>query len=123
MLRTYGTTCADPDAVRRAYDAPFPGPEWKAGVRRFPWCLPFAQPVEGNAADQARCYDALTRWSGGPIHLVWGGADPIFPLDWAEAWRTRLPGATLDVIDGASHFVAEERGEEVAERLLARMRS
>jgi len=122
MLRTYGTACADPDAVRRAYEAPFPGPEWKAGPRRFPWCLPFAQPVEGNAADQARCFAALSSWARGPVHLIWGGADPIFTLDWAEAWAARIPGATLDVIEGASHFVAEERGAEVAERLLARMR-
>ncbi|MBI3695936.1 MAG: alpha/beta fold hydrolase [Acidobacteria bacterium] len=46
-------------AVEAAYEAPFPDAASKAGPRRFPWCLPFAQPVEGNAEDQARCAQAL----------------------------------------------------------------
>lgn len=120
MVRTYGTPCANPDDVRRAYDAPFLGPEWKAGARRFPWCLPFAQPEEGNAAQQARCFAALRRWSRGPVNLVWGAADPIFEVSWAQRWASQIPDATLDLIEGASHFVAEECGAAVAERILAR---
>lgn len=112
---------ADADALRAAYEAPFPDVASKAGARRFPWLLPWAQPLEGNAADQQRCHEALLRWDRGPIHLVWPDVDPIFELDWGRRWAAMLPDATFDVVESASHFVAEEAGDAVADVLLARM--
>lgn len=100
-------------AVVAAYDAPFPGPEYKAGVRRFPWCIPFAEPEAGGAEWQARAFAALERWDR-PAHFVWGDADPIFPWTWGERWAARVPGATLDRIAGASHFLQEDAGADVA---------
>jgi len=50
-----------------------------------------------------------------PTKLIWGGADPFFPL--ARA-RTMLPefkaGATLDVIEGGKLFIHEEQPETFA---------
>ena len=112
----------DKAAVARAYDAPFAGPESKAGARRFPFCIPFAQPVEGLAAEQARAIEALDRFPA-PVHLAFGDADPVFSFDWAERWAKRISGATLDRVAGASHFVQEEAGEELAEILLRRERA
>ena len=48
--------------------------------------------------------------------------DPIFELDWGRRWAQMLPGATFDVIESASHFVAEEAGHDVAEAILRRAR-
>lgn len=122
MVATRGVNpCPDPEATTRAYEAPFPDARSKAGARRFPLCLPFAEPGLGNAADQARCFEVLSRWDHCPVHLVWGDADPIFPIEWAREWQSRIPGATLDVVPGASHFVAEEKGADVARRILARL--
>ena len=121
VLRSHGLPCADPGAVLRAYEAPFPDASFKAGPRRFPWCLPFARPEEGNAAEQQRCFDSLRAWTRGPVHFVWGDADPIFPVEQARRWAALVPGATFDTIPGASHFVPCERGEAVARRLLARI--
>jgi pimeloyl-ACP methyl ester carboxylesterase len=110
----------DQEAAARAYDAPFPNYDSKAGARRFPWLLPFAQPEEGNAADQARCYDALTRWDK-PAHLIFGDADGIFTVEWAREWASRIPGATVDAIPDAGHFVQHDAGEDVVDVLLRRI--
>jgi haloalkane dehalogenase len=111
----------DLDAVAAAYDAPFTGEASKAGARRFPWFLPFAQPEAGGAAWQARCFERLQRWTG-PVHFVWGDADPIFTLEWAERWSSLIPGATLDRIPGAGHFLQEDAADDCVDAVLARAR-
>lgn len=113
----------DPDAIGIPYDAPFPDPSFKAGIRRFPTCLPFAEPDLGAAAEQQRLFDALGRWSGCPVHLIFGDADPIFDARWGRAFAGHIPGATFETIAGPGHFVAEERGAEVAERMLVHLRA
>lgn len=71
---------------------------------------------------ESRCFAVPCRRERSPVHLIWGAADPIFEVAWARRWASQIPGATLDLVEGASHFVAEERGTEVAERILARLR-
>lgn len=110
----------DVDAVRAAYDAPFVGAESKAGARRFPWCLPFAQPDAGGAAWQQRCYEQLQRWDG-PVHLLFGDADVVFTWAWAERWAATVPGATLDRIAGAGHFVQEDAPDDCVEVIVRRV--
>ncbi len=110
----------DPASVQAAYDAPFTDAgRSKAGARRFPWCLPFAEPQAGNALDQTRCFEALRNWRK-PAHLIFGDADQIFTADWGRAWAAQIPGATFDLIPGAGHFVQEEAGEEIVAKFLDR---
>jgi haloalkane dehalogenase len=105
----------DKVAQEAAYNAPFPSIEFKAGARRFPYCIPLDDPADpdglnkiaGNAVDQQRCYDAL-KTIGKPIHLIFGDADPVFSFEWAEQWHSVLPGSTLDRVAGAGHFVQED---------------
>jgi pimeloyl-ACP methyl ester carboxylesterase len=52
-----------------------------------------------------------------PALLLWGDADPLSPLAVGEALRRRLPDARLEVVPGGSHSFAEERADEVAERI------
>ncbi len=108
----------DTDAIRAAYEAPFDGVESKAGPRRFPWCLPFAEPEAGGATWQRRCHQRLPAL-GIPVHFVWGDADPIFTWEWAEQWAATIPGATLDRIEGAGHFVQEDAAEDCVDTVLA----
>ena len=110
----------DLDAVRAAYDAPFTDYASKAGARRCPWLLPFGNPVEGNAADQQRCYDALTRWDK-PAHLIFGDEDGIFTYDWAQKWAAAIPRATHERIAGAGHFVQEDAPDDLAAAILRRL--
>lgn len=54
-----------------------------------------------------------------PTALIWGTADPFVPVRIAEELRAGIPGATLTRIEGAKHFVMEERPDEVNQALLA----
>ncbi len=101
----------DAEAVARAYDAPFPDVRSKAGARRFPFLIPFAEPELGDGGLQAETRARLPHWDI-PKHLVFGDADMIFTWDWAEEWAAELPGSTLDRIAGAGHFVQMEAPED-----------
>lgn len=107
----------DTAALARAYDAPFPDLASKAGARRFPFCIPFAEPAAGNASDQQRCFDALLRYPH-PLHFAFGDADEVFTWSWAERWHSLVPGSTLDRIAGAGHFVQEDAPADLARVIL-----
>jgi haloalkane dehalogenase len=106
-------------AMKAAYDAPYPDAASKAGARRFPWCIPVGEPEAGNAADQARCFEALKRWPR-RAHLIFGDRDEIFTPAWAREWAGQIPGATVETVPGP-HHVPEESGPEIARRMLGYM--
>lgn len=53
-----------------------------------------------------------------PVQLVWGAADPFFPVQRAREMCQGFADARLTVIDEASLFCQEERPAEVAAALL-----
>lgn len=120
VRRTAVRPVDDVAALERAYEAPYAGSiAAKAGARRFPWCIPYAEPEAGAAARQAEAFEALKSWSK-PVNVIFGDADPIFPPTWGKAWAEMIPGATFDTIERAGHFCQEDAGEEIATRLLER---
>ena len=108
-----GTAQGLPDAVRAAYDAPFPTPESKAGALAFPELVP-AEPEHPNTEPMNRVRDALRTWDK-PALVVWGAEDSVLPLRVAEMFVSLLPNASGPVaIEGASHFLQEDKPDEVA---------
>lgn len=102
----------DKEQIIAAFDAPFTGQASKAGARRFPLCIPFGEPGLGDAAEQEEAREAL-RSVGIPVHVAFGDADPIFTWDWAERWAAEIPGASLDRIEQAGHFLQIDAGADV----------
>jgi pimeloyl-ACP methyl ester carboxylesterase len=49
--------------------------------------------------------------------LVWGGSDRVVPPVYAKAWKERIPGAQVAVLDGAGHMLTVEKPDEVAAAL------
>lgn len=49
-----------------------------------------------------------------PTAIVWGADDPFLPVKLATRLRDDIPGATLDVVEGARHFTPEEAPMRVA---------
>lgn len=114
---------SDPAALEAAYEAPYKGSiKSKAGARRFPWCIPFAEPEAGAAIRQAAAFDALKSWTK-PVHVIFGDSDRIFTPEWGETWSEMIPGATFDTIERAGHFCQEDAGEEIVECFLKRTAS
>jgi len=121
VRRSLARPIADPDALENAYELPFTGSiPAKAGARRFPWCLPFAEPEAGGAARQAQAFEALKQWQK-PAHIIFGAADPVFTPKWGAQWAKMIPGATFDEIEQAGHFCQEDAGGEIVARLLRRI--
>src|SRR3954452_2002165 len=108
-----GTSNGLSDEVRAAYDGCFPTPESKAGALAFPELVP-AEPEHPNTEPMNRVRDALRDWHK-PALVVWGAEDRVLPLAVAQMFVHLLPNAEGPVeIAGASHFLQEDRPDEVA---------
>lgn len=101
--------------VFEAYNAPFPDESFKAGARRFPALVPISS--DDPAAEPNReAWKALKQWDK-PFLTAFSDKDPIMAgLD--KLFQKLVPGAKGQqhvVIEGAGHFLQEEKGEELAE--------
>jgi haloalkane dehalogenase len=112
------TTTELPDEVVAAYEAPFPTPESKAGAAQFPLLVPTADDQPG-AAEMRAVSDALSRWEK-PALVAFSDSDPVFPHPRAgQVFCDLIPGAGEQVtIEGAAHFLQEDRGEQIAAAIL-----
>jgi haloalkane dehalogenase len=105
-----------PQEVLDAYDAPFPTPESRVGVAQFPEQVP-VEPEHPNTAKMNEVRERLRSW-GKPALVLFSDSDRIFSVRHAERMAELIPGAELGPpIVGAGHFLQEERGEEIAERV------
>ncbi|HSX22757.1 MAG TPA: haloalkane dehalogenase [Gaiellaceae bacterium] len=112
-----GTAQGLSDEVRAAYDAPFPTPESKAGALAFPELVP-TEPDHPNAVAMMRVRDALRSWQK-PTVVIWGAEDSVLLPEVAERFVELIPGARGPVlIEGASHFLQEDRPAELAAAIL-----
>ena len=108
------------DAVVAAYDAPFPTPESKAGARAFPALIPTTPDAPG-AAEIRETRAALASWRK-PALVCFSDSDPVFPPAVGRALAGLIPGARFSVIEGAAHFLQEEKGPEIAAQILGFVR-
>ena len=104
--------------VVAAYEAPFPEPDAKWGASAFPLLVPTTNESPGAAwaLETAR---RLRDWSK-PALVCFSDSDPIFSTRTGERFVERIPGAPrpLTVINEASHFLQEDKGEEIADRVV-----
>jgi haloalkane dehalogenase len=105
------------DEVVEAYNAPFPTPESKAGILAFPEHVP-TEIDHPNAAKMLEIRAALEQWEK-PALVLFSDSDPIFSTVAAEHMASRIPGAgPAEIVHGAGHFLQEEKGEEIADRIV-----
>jgi len=106
-----------PDDVADAYNAPFTTPESKAGVLAFPELVP-TEHDHPSAAAMLGVRAALGRWER-PALVLFSDSDPIFSPAAAERLASAIPGAgPAEIVAGAGHFLQEDKGEEIAERIV-----
>lgn len=106
------TTSSLGEDVVAAYEAPFPTVESKAGAAAFPLLVPLRAEDPG-AAEIAQTRDILEAWHK-PVLVAFSDEDPIFPQRSGERLAAAIPGAIFVPIEGASHFLQEDKGEEIA---------
>ena len=107
-----------PEDIVAGYDAPFPTPESKTGVLMFPELVP-TEENHPSATTMREVRDQLAQWDK-PALVLFSDADPIFSGRPAERFADLIPGAgPAETVRGAGHFLQEDKGEEIAERILA----
>jgi haloalkane dehalogenase len=113
-----GTATEVPPHVVAAYEAPFPDAASKAGAAQLPLLVPTADDQPG-AAEMRAVADALGGWEK-PALVAFSDSDPVFPYPRAgEVFVNMIPSVEAQVkIEGAAHFLQEDRGELVAEEIL-----
>jgi len=107
----------DPDVVA-AYEAPFPGPEYKAGAKKWPLMVP-TKPDDPVAPEMRAAREVLSKWDK-PVMVMFSDKDPI-TKGADRLFRELIPGAGKQpevTIKDAGHFLQEDRGEEIASRVL-----
>jgi haloalkane dehalogenase len=107
--------------VVAAYEAPFPDDHYKAGARIFPMLVP-TRPDDPAAGANRQAWRSLMRF-GKPFLCAFSDGDPITAGGDAP-FRRLVPGAKGQphtTIEGAGHFVQEDKGEELARVVLGWM--
>ena len=100
-----------------AYDAPFPSSKYKAGTRAFPRLVPTEENDPAVPANRA-AWDKLGRWQK-PFLCVFGKNDPVLggadkPLIEHVPGAKGQPHARI----WGGHFIQEDRGPELVQRLI-----
>lgn len=123
MVVSGGTFTDLLEDVVAAYEAPFPNAESKAGAARFPLIVPMDE-NDAGAPEMAAVRDELSRWEK-PCLVAFSDQDPVFPYPrGGEAFTSLIPGAAEQVrIEGAAHFLQEDRGEAIAGEMVRFMQA
>lgn len=99
-----GMFVSDPAWIEPFWPAD-PSPEWLA-VRQRESAAAFASREDLAATDKA-LRQGLKGFDR-PTLLLWGEADRIVPVGYAQDWQAVLPQAELAVIPGGSHLLFDE---------------
>ena len=105
-------------AVKVAYDAPFPNPSYKAGPLIMPQRVPVDSSYPG-AAENAAAWEVFKRWNK-PFLTSFSDGDRI-TASWRDRFLEEIPGAQSQphkTIQGAGHFLQEQKGEEWARLII-----
>jgi haloalkane dehalogenase len=106
-----------PHDVFSAYEAPFPTAASKAGARAFPLMLPTAPDMPGAEAGQ-RVLAALPGLDV-PKFVLWADKDPVLTLETGHRFAAAIGAPEPEVVENASHFLQEDAGEEIGQRIAA----
>ena len=96
------------EAEAYAYEAPYPSGKYKAGAHVWPYLIP-TQLAENEILWQ----DVFEKWDK-PFLVAFGENERI-TLAMKDVFLERIPNPTVITLGGASHFVQEEVGPELAQ--------
>jgi len=100
--------------IAAAYEAPFPSGDYKAGAAAFPLLIPLKEDDPGAALFR-ETREKLKSWTK-PALVMFSDSDPVTGGG-DRFFRKIIPTAKDQpeiTIQGAGHFLQEEKGEEIA---------
>lgn len=120
-LMQYATRNELPADVISAYKAPFPRRSYTAAARIYPSYVP-TRPDDPASAPNRAAWEVLKKFDK-PFVTAFASGDPI-TKGGDRVFQKLVPGAQNQAhttIRGASHFIQEDKGEELAEFTIAFM--
>lgn len=104
-----------PDDVFAAYEAPFPDEASKAGARAFPPMIPTStEHPDAKEGQRALEIFAAGQW---PKLVLWADKDPVLPRKLGDVLAERIGAPSAETIDEAGHFLQEDAGEVIGQRI------
>lgn len=105
------------EEVYKAYNAPFPSEDYKAGARIFPTLVPIKQD-DPESIKNLKAWEKLKSWNK-PFLTIFGDEDNIM-IGADKVFQKLIPGTKGQnhKILNAGHFIQEEKGEELAELII-----
>jgi len=106
------------DEVLAAYNAPYPQEEYKEGARMFPTLVPIT-PDNPESENNKKGWQTLSQWEG-PVLTLFSDSDPITKGS-DQYIQKMMPGANgqpHEIIKDGGHFVQEDKGEVLAEKIV-----
>ncbi|HEY2388999.1 MAG TPA: haloalkane dehalogenase [Candidatus Binatia bacterium] len=104
--------------ILAAYDAPYPDRRYKEGAHRFPALVPIERDMPG-AAENREAWKTLAQWAK-PCLLLFSDKDPVIGVPAGRVFERQMPHVgPMEVVKDAGHFLQEDKGEEIAERIVA----
>jgi haloalkane dehalogenase len=105
-----------PPAVRAAYLGPYDSWDNRIATLRFVQDIPLRAGDPSYAL--AHWVDQnLYRLSERPLLICWGLRDFVFSPALLEEWQRRFPGAEVHPFEDAGHYILEDVGPQVIDRL------
>jgi haloalkane dehalogenase len=106
-----------PREVVAAYEAPFPDPSYKAGVKAFPRLIPLREDDPTAIAGQETL--AVLRDDPRPALVLWAERDVMFPREECAPWLHSVFGNAEGpiVVEDTGHFMFEDRPDRIADLL------
>ena len=114
-----GCTSDLSDEVIAAYNAPFPHEAYKEGARQFPTLVPIT-PDNPETENNKQGWQTLSQWDGAVLTLF-SDSDPI-TKGGEQYIQKMMPGAKdqpHEIIMDGGHFVQEDQGEVLAEKIVS----
>lgn len=114
-----GTVTELSDEVMKAYNAPFQHEDYKVGARIFPSLVPVLK-SEPEALKNVESWQFLSKYNK-PFLTLFSDSDPIMS-GLEKIFQKKVPGANgqfHEIIKGAGHFLQEDKGEEIAEKVVS----
>ena len=109
--------------ILRGYNAPFPDDTYKAGPRIMPSLVPISKDDPEFGAN-TRAWEQFAKWEK-PFLTAFSDKGPITAGAYAP-WQKLVPGAqgqSHPTIKDASHFIAEDKGPELADVIIEFMKN